>query len=80
MLRLAIETSSRLPHGLMEPLSERELEVLKLIAEGLSNQEIGERLFLVLSSVKGYNQNIFGKLQVKRSTEAVGRARELGLL
>ncbi|MFA9558975.1 LuxR C-terminal-related transcriptional regulator [Evansella sp. AB-rgal1] len=80
-LRLAIEaSSSKLPHGLMEPLSERELEVLKLIAEGLSNQEIGERLFLALSTVKGYNQNIFGKLQVKRRTEAVGRARELRLL
>jgi LuxR family maltose regulon positive regulatory protein len=65
---------------LIEPLSQRELEVLHLIAEGLSNREIGERLFLALSSVKGHNQQIFGKLQVQRRTEAVARARELGLL
>lgn len=65
---------------LIEPLSQRELEVLRLIAQGLSNREISERLFLALSSVKGHNRNIFGKLQVKRRTEAVARARELGLL
>jgi len=65
---------------LIEPLSERELEVLRLVAQGLSNQEISERLFLALSSVKGHNRNIFDKLQVQRRTEAVARARELGLL
>jgi LuxR family maltose regulon positive regulatory protein len=66
--------------SLIEPLSERELEVLKLIAQGLSNQEISERLFLALSTVKGHNLRIFGKLQVQRRTEAVARARELGLV
>jgi LuxR family maltose regulon positive regulatory protein len=65
---------------LIEPLSQRELEVLQLMAQGLSNQEISERLFLALSTVKGHNRNIFGKLQVQRRTEAVARARELGLL
>jgi LuxR family maltose regulon positive regulatory protein len=65
---------------LNDPLSQRELEVLQLIAQGLSNQEIGERLFLALDTVKGYNRRIFGKLQVQRRTEAVVRARELGLL
>lgn len=65
---------------LIEPLSDRELEVLQLIALGLSNREISERLCLALSSVKGHNQNIFGKLQVQRRTEAVARARQLGLL
>ncbi|MFY9571030.1 MAG: LuxR C-terminal-related transcriptional regulator, partial [Blastocatellia bacterium] len=65
---------------LIEPLSQRELEVLRLIAQGLSNREICERLFLALSSVKGHNLKIFGKLQVQRRTEAVARARELGLL
>ncbi len=65
---------------IIEPLSDRELEVLQLIAQGLSNHEIGERLFLALSTVKGHNRTIFGKLQVKRRTEAVARARELGLL
>jgi LuxR family maltose regulon positive regulatory protein len=65
---------------LVEPLSERELEVLQLIAQGLSNREISQRLFLALSTIKGHNQNIYGKLQVQRRTEAVARARELGLL
>ncbi len=63
-----------------EPLSQRELEVLRLVAQGLSNHEIGERLFLALDTVKGHNRNIFSKLQVQRRTEAIARARELGLL
>jgi LuxR family maltose regulon positive regulatory protein len=65
---------------LIEPLSPRELEVLHLIAQGLSNNEIGERLFLALSTVKGHNREIFGKLGVQRRTEAVARAREIGIL
>ncbi len=65
---------------LIEPLSQRELEVLQLTAQGLSNREISERLFLALSTVKGHNQKIFDKLQVQRRTEAIARARELGLL
>jgi LuxR family maltose regulon positive regulatory protein len=65
---------------LIEPLSQRELEVLALIAQGLSNREIGERLFIALPTVKGHNRRIYGKLQVQRRTEAVARARELGLL
>lgn len=66
--------------SLVEPLSPRELEVLQLIAQGLSNDEIGKRLFLALDTVKGHNRRIFDKLQVQRRTEAVARARELGLL
>jgi LuxR family maltose regulon positive regulatory protein len=66
--------------ALVEPLSRRELEVLRLVAQGLSNHEISERLFLALSTVKGHNLKIFEKLQVKRRTEAIVRARELGLL
>lgn len=66
--------------ALIEPLSERELDVLQLIAQGLSNHEICERLFLAMSTVKGHNRNIFAKLDVQRRTEAVARARELGLL
>ncbi|KAA3646753.1 MAG: LuxR family transcriptional regulator [Chloroflexi bacterium] len=65
---------------LIDPLSQRELEILGLIAEGLSNRQISERLFLALSTVKGHNRIIFGKLQVQRRTEAVARARELGLI
>jgi len=75
-------TSSQLPPAqpLFEPLSRRELEVMRLIAQGLSNQEIGERLVLALETVKGHNKKIFGKLQVQRRTEAVARAHALGLL
>lgn len=65
---------------LVEPLSQRELEVLKLIALGLSNRQISERLFLALDTVKGHNRKIFDKLQVQSRTEAIARARELGLL
>ena len=65
---------------LLEPLSERELEVLRLIAQGLSNHEISKRLFRALSTIKGHNRIIFDKLQVKSRTEAVARARELDLL
>jgi LuxR family maltose regulon positive regulatory protein len=65
---------------LIEPLSQSELKVLQLIARGLSNREISERLFLALSTVKGHNQKIFDKLQVQNRTEAIVRARELGLL
>jgi LuxR family transcriptional regulator, maltose regulon positive regulatory protein len=76
-----IEDKSDRSHSqpLIEPLSQRELEVLRLISQGLSNHEIAERLFLALDTVKGHNRKIFGKLQVQRRTEAVARARELGL-
>ena len=66
--------------SLIDPLSQRELEILRLIAQGLTNREIGERLFLALDTIKGHNRKIFAKLQVHRRTEAVARARELGLL
>jgi LuxR family maltose regulon positive regulatory protein len=65
---------------LTEPLSQRELEVLQLIAQGLSNREISERLFLALDTVKGHNRRIFGKLLVQRRTEAVAKARSLNIL
>ena len=57
-----------------------ELEVLRLVAQGFSNTAISEKLFLSLSTVKGHNLRIFNKLQAKSRTEAVARARELGLL
>jgi LuxR family maltose regulon positive regulatory protein len=65
---------------LAEPLSARELEVLHLIAEGRSNREIGDQLYLALDTVKGHNRKIFGKLGVQSRTEAIARARELELL
>ena len=66
--------------ALSDPLTMRELEVLELIAAGSSNQEICDTLFLAISTVKSYNQNIFGKLQVNRRTQAVAKAKELGLV
>jgi LuxR family maltose regulon positive regulatory protein len=78
--QLEVTASQPPAQPLIEPLSPRELEVLQLMAQGRSNQEISEQLFLALSTVKGHNRNIFGKLQVQRRTEAVARARELGLL
>ncbi len=65
---------------LIEPLSQRELEILRLVAQGLSNREISERLFIALVTVKVHNGRIFEKLQVQRRTEAVARAHELDLL
>jgi LuxR family maltose regulon positive regulatory protein len=65
---------------LPEPLSERELEVLELIAQGLTNWEIASRLFLSLNTVKAHNRNIYGKLGARNRTQAVVRARALGAL
>jgi LuxR family maltose regulon positive regulatory protein len=65
---------------LVEGLTPRELEILQLLALGLSNREISERLFLAINTVKGYNRGIFGKLGVQNRTEAANKARELNLL
>jgi LuxR family maltose regulon positive regulatory protein len=65
---------------LVEPLSERELEVLQLIADGLSNREIADKLFISVGTVKTHTHNIYGKLGVSGRTQAVARARELKLL
>jgi LuxR family maltose regulon positive regulatory protein len=64
----------------VDPLSERELEVLQLIAQGLKNHEISDRLYLSQNTVKVHNRNIFSKLGVNSRTQAVARARVLGLL
>jgi LuxR family transcriptional regulator, maltose regulon positive regulatory protein len=65
---------------LVEPLSGRELEVLQLIAQGDSNQTIAEKLVVTVSAVKKHTGNIYGKLNVNSRTQAVSRARQLGLL
>jgi LuxR family maltose regulon positive regulatory protein len=65
---------------LIDPLTQRELEVLRLIAEDLSNREIGERLYLALDTVKGHNRKIFAKLGVKNRTQAVYKAISLKIL
>jgi len=66
--------------NLLEPLSPRELELLRLVADGRSNQEIAQALFLAIGTVKKHLNNIFGKLGVSNRTQAVARARELELL
>ncbi len=68
------------PQPLIEPLSERELEVLRLAAEGLSNQEIADRLVISVGTVKTHVHNILGKLDVRGRTQAGARARELDLI
>jgi LuxR family maltose regulon positive regulatory protein len=68
------------PPSLVEPLSDRELEVLRLIAAGLSNREIADRLVVAVSTVKTHINNIYRKLDVSKRTQAVARAQELDLL
>jgi predicted ATPase/DNA-binding CsgD family transcriptional regulator len=78
--RLAAPLPSAPPSALPEPLTEREREVLELVAEGLSNQAIAERLILSLGTVKWYTGQIYAKLGVQTRTQAVVRARAVGLL
>jgi LuxR family maltose regulon positive regulatory protein len=66
--------------SLTEPISERELEILRLIAAGKTNQEIADMLVIAVSTVKSHINNLYGKLGTNRRTEAILRARELGLL
>jgi len=73
-------TTTRMEDGLPLSLSAREMEVLVLIAEGKSNQEISAQLYLALNTVKRHVYNIFAKLQVKKRTQAVSKARQLGLI
>ena len=61
-------------------LSARELEILDLMAKGNSNQEIANSIFISLSTVKTHNQNIFEKLDVKRRTQAIEKAKRLQII
>jgi LuxR family maltose regulon positive regulatory protein len=65
---------------LVETLSERELEVLHLVAAGLTNQAIADKLFIAVSTVKSHTNSIYGKLGVRNRTQAIAQARALGLL
>jgi LuxR family maltose regulon positive regulatory protein len=76
---------SKVPHSrssgpLLDPLSERELEVLHLIANGDSNYEVAEQLVVAVSTVKRHVSNIFSKLGATNRTQAVARAREFGII
>jgi LuxR family maltose regulon positive regulatory protein len=76
----AVEPASPMTQPLIEPLSERELEVLRLISTGLSNREIAQELVVAPSTVKSHINSIYGKLGVKNRTQAVVLAQALGLL
>jgi LuxR family maltose regulon positive regulatory protein len=65
---------------LVEPLSERELAVLKLISAGFSNREIADKLFIEIGTVKTHINNIYSKLNVHSRTQAIARSRDLSLL
>jgi LuxR family maltose regulon positive regulatory protein len=77
-----VSLSPNLPssRSLVEPLSAREIEILRLIAAGHSNQAIADTLIIAISTVKRHINNIYGKLGVQSRTQALARARELGLL
>jgi LuxR family maltose regulon positive regulatory protein len=77
---VAVSRAAPASQGLIEPLSERELEVLDLIAEGLSNREIANRLYIAVGTVKRHINHIYGKLEVGSRTQAIARARKIGLL
>jgi LuxR family maltose regulon positive regulatory protein len=81
---LGVSQPDRIPSAVIEPLIDpltpRELEVLGLVARGLSNREIADALFVTLGTVKKHLNNIFSKLDVKNRTQAVARAVELNLL
>lgn len=74
------QTSPAKADALPEPLSERETEILGLLAQGLTNKEIAARLFLAEGTVKNYVSSILGKIGARDRTQAALRARELGLL
>jgi LuxR family maltose regulon positive regulatory protein len=76
----APSSQSQPPAALVEPLSERELEVLRLVAAGRTNRDIASELVIALSTVKSHTHSIYGKLGVKNRTQAIALARELSLI
>ncbi len=73
-------SAPRTSSGLDDPLSEREIDILRLLAQGLTNREIAQRLYLAEGTVKNYVTNILSKIGARDRTQAALRARELGLL
>jgi LuxR family maltose regulon positive regulatory protein len=78
--RTALTSKSRQTDLDYEPLSERELEVLRLMAEGASNREIAETLFISIGTVKKHSSNIFFKLDARSRTQAIVNARKYNIL
>jgi LuxR family maltose regulon positive regulatory protein len=79
-IELARHRSSLIVQPLVEPLSDRELEILRLIGEGHSNQAVADQLVVAVSTIKKHINNIYGKLDVRSRTQALVRGRELNLL
>lgn len=79
-LHVKDETKNISDHPLVEPLTSRELQILQLIAAGLSNPEIAAALILTVGTVKAHTHHIYGKLNATNRVQAVARSRELGLL
>jgi len=75
-----MDQARRAGAGLVEPLSQRELEVVRLVAAGLTNQAIADQLFIAVSTVKSHTNSIYGKLGVQNRIQAVAQARALGLV
>jgi LuxR family maltose regulon positive regulatory protein len=75
-----LTTDCQPPAALDEPLTDRELDVLQLLAAGYSNQAIATKLVVAVGTVKRHVANILGKLEVHSRLQALARARELGLL
>lgn len=75
-----VGTSDSQPSGLIEPLSDREVEVLHLIALGQTNEEIARQLVVARGTIKAHAASIYRKLDVANRTEAVTRARQLGII
>lgn len=75
-----IEKNEQLNMGVVDNLTEREIEVLRYISYGLSNKEIGERLDMTINTVKTHIKNIYGKLQVNRRVQAVEKAKKLNIV
>jgi LuxR family maltose regulon positive regulatory protein len=76
----APDTQSQANLALIEPLTERELEVLALVAAGMTNQEAADHLVLSVGTIKVHTRHIYQKLGVSSRTQAVAKARELGLI
>ena len=74
------QPAAAVPRGLVEPLTGRELEVLRLMAAGKSNQRIAHDLVVALDTVKKHVTHVLGKLCATNRTEAAARARQLGLI
>ena len=79
--RAAFGESARLQQGeLLDPLTSRELEIMRLIGKGYSNPEIASELMVTINTIKKHTSNIYGKLGVRSRTQAIARAHELNLL